>query len=197
MRILKTLILPSFVLILIACSSDGTTDSARIAAAHRDSVNTELERISPEVNRQNARADSTGSLIERRIRSGKAEGTIAGYVDEGKLLRLDLHWPESDEHDRYVFNEEGRLIFSTHRKDLHVSTRAEDLTRLELKLLYNSHHEAVNVLSRRGKINDMQPDLSHLSFDVESDPDLEALNDLYVLRLNLALENLGHSAMIR
>lgn len=197
MGLMKYTFLALLAACLLACASENKSGPDTDTTAMRDSVNTELERVNPEVDRQNAIADSTASLIKRRIRSGNAEGTIEGYVDEGKLLSVDLTWPESVEDDRYVFNEDGRLIFSTHRKDLRVTSTDTELTRLELKLLYNSQHIAVNVLSRRGKIDSIRATLDHLAFDVEMGPDLEALKDLYVTRLNLALENLGHSEMIR
>lgn len=172
--------------------------SSCTSSTENDKTTTAFEEVSSEVEERIAESEREGEYVERRIRSGTNEGQIKGYFNEDELLRIDIEWPEvgEGERDRFVFNQDGRLIFSTHSKTIRIANIAIP-TQLEFKFLYNNSHEIVNVLSRRGQLSESQTDLEHLSFEPEEAPNLEALNDTYVTRLNAALKNLGRTDMIR
>jgi hypothetical protein len=177
-----------FALLLFACGTEPQKDTTAEA----------FEEVAEEVEERSEQADQSGESVKRRIRSGNNEGSINAFFNGDELLRIDINWPDvgDGEHDRYVFNQDGRLIFSTHTKRIRIAN-IEVPTQLEFKFLYNNEHQIVNVLSRRGQLSEGQTDLEHLAFAPEESPNLEALNDTYVSRLNLALENLGRSDMIR
>jgi len=123
-----------------------------------------------------------------RVRMGDIPGEVQGYFDGNTLKRIEgeLLTEGGKEFDTYVYDN-GALIYSTHFQFFNSFAGKEGPFALEQKLYYTA--EAVSqVESRNGTPQNER--LDHVDF-VVSNPDMDAIQDMYGARLSAYSRALG------
>ncbi|WP_306643862.1 hypothetical protein [Sanyastnella coralliicola] len=190
----KTILFPLCAL-LFACS---TPDPQKEALGNEAVTYEEQEAIEEVVEEQQEVVEQAAPEA-RRVSMGNVQGEAKGFYNNGALAKADLYLETETgpEEDTFIFDESGKLIFSTHRSLTRNFAGKDGAYVIEHKLYYDDNQQIVSALIRHGKpISENELTLQGKEFENDN-PDMEAMNDTYLPRLKECLSSLGQESLLK